>query len=84
MTRWLFKLGNRRAAITCGVLLVAVVVSVSFVIRSRSSVSAGTTVETGSSSVVQVGRGDLKKLLLLDGELRAVSSRNFEKRVKRA
>ena len=77
MTRWLFKLGNRRAAITCGVLLVAVVVSVSFVIRSRSSVSAGATAETANPSVVHVGRGDLKKLLLLDGELRAVSSRTI-------
>ena len=77
MTGWLFKLGNKRTVITCGVLLVAVVVSVSFVIRSRSSVSAGTTLETANPSVVHVGRGDLKKLLLLDGELRAVSSRTI-------
>ncbi len=77
MTRWLLKLGKRRAAITFGVLLVAIVVSATFVVRSRSSISAGATGETANSSVVQVGRGDLKKLLLLDGELRAVSSRTI-------
>ena len=77
MTLWHFNPGKRRFAVMCGVLLLALVVSATFLVRSRSSISAGATQQTANASVVQVARGDLKKLLLLDGELRAVSSRTI-------
>jgi HlyD family secretion protein len=79
MTRWFFKLGRRRAAITCGLLLLALLIPFSYIIRTRS---AGSTAANGDAaatdtSVVKVRRGDIRKTLLLDGELRAVSSRTI-------
>jgi RND family efflux transporter MFP subunit len=77
MTRWFFKLGRRRAAITCGLLLLALLIPFSYIIRTRSASSAGANADVDSTNtpVVQVRRGDIRKTLLLDGELRAVSSR---------
>ena len=81
MTRWFLKLGKRRAAITCGLLLLALVVPAAFVLRSRSAAglvsSAGADLASGDPGVAQVLRGDIRKTLLLDGELRAVSSRTI-------
>lgn len=79
MTRWFSKLGRRRAAIACGLLLVALLIPFSFVVRSRSNGSAASTEEPESTnpSFAQVRRGDIRKTLLLDGELRAVSSRTI-------
>jgi HlyD family secretion protein len=83
VTHWFFKLGARRAAISCGLLLLALLVPAAFVIRSHStarnagSISEVTPQEALGAAVVQVRRGDIKKTLLLDGELRAVSSRTI-------
>jgi HlyD family secretion protein len=83
LTHWFFKLGARRAAIFCGLLLLALLVPAAFVIRSHStngnsgSISEGTSQEALGAGVVQVRRGEIKKRLLLDGELRAVSSRTI-------
>ena len=83
MTHPLFKLSRRGATVFCCVVLIALLVPVSFVIRSNSSlgntnltpeVSAGDGV---GASAVQVRKGDLRKILLLDGELRAVRSRTI-------
>src|SRR6185503_9550367 len=83
LTHWFFRMGRRRAAILCCLLLLTLLVPASFVIKSNS-----TNDESGASSevVVQGGiavektdvhRGEIKKRLLLDGELRAVSSRTI-------
>lgn len=83
LTHWFFKLGRRRAAFLCCILVLALVGPVSFIIRSNSTSSAP---HPSSEDADQVGtaagaakvrRGDIKKTLLLDGELRAVSSRTI-------
>ena len=83
MTHWLFGKGKRRAAVICCLLLLALLVPVSVVIRSNSTngnstpVADGNTNDSSTSDVAQVRRGDIRKTLLLDGELRAVSSRTI-------
>ena len=83
MTHWLFGKGKRRAAIVCCLFLLALLLPVSVVIRSNSTngnstpVADGNTNDSSASDVAQVRRGDIRKTLLLDGELRAVSSRTI-------
>ncbi|MEK6322204.1 MAG: efflux RND transporter periplasmic adaptor subunit [Acidobacteriota bacterium] len=83
MTHWFFKRGRRRAAISCCLLLLALLVPASFIIRSNStngvpdSISEVTPAEALDTGSALVRRGDLRKRLLLDGELRAVSSRTI-------
>ena len=83
MTHWFFKMGRRRAAIFCCLLLLTLLVSASFVIRSNSTngnsgpASEGDAQDQMAAGVAQVRRGEIKKRLLLDGELRAVSSRTI-------
>lgn len=82
MTRWSFKLNKRRVAVFCCLVLLALLVSASFVLRSNSPArGAGPNAETAGESldakIIKVRRGDIRKLLLLDGELRAVSSRTI-------
>ena len=76
-------MGRRRAALSCSVLLLALLVPASFVIRSNStngnsgSSSEVVTHDGIAADVAQVRRGGIKKRLMLDGELRAVSSRTI-------
>lgn len=83
MTHWFFKMGRRRAAILCSLLLLALLVPASFVIRSNSTNGVSRPIaEAGApddvpAGVAQVRRGEINKKLLLDGELRAVSSRTI-------
>jgi HlyD family secretion protein len=83
LTHWFFKMGRRRAALFCSVLVLALLVPVSFVIRSNSTngnsgpSSEVVTQDGVAAEVAQVRRGGIKKRLLLDGELRAVSSRTI-------
>ena len=83
MTHWFFKMGRRRAALSCCVLLLVLLVPASFVIRSNSTngnsgPSSEVVTQDGiTAEVAQVRRGDIKKRLMLDGELRAVSSRTI-------
>ncbi|MFY9557760.1 MAG: efflux RND transporter periplasmic adaptor subunit [Blastocatellia bacterium] len=83
MTHWFFKQGRRRAAISSSLLLLALLAPAAFVIRSNStngtagSASESIASDGTQSAVVPVTRGNIKKRLLLDGELRAVSSRTI-------
>lgn len=76
-------MGRRRAAIICCLLLLALLVPASFVIKSNATngdSSSAPQVKTrdGENVVIaQVRRGEIRKKLLLDGELRAVSSRTI-------
>src|SRR6266446_9236183 len=76
-------MGRRRAAVSCCVLFLALLVPASFVIRSNSTngnsgPSSEVVTQDGiAAEVAQVRRGGIKKRLLLDGELRAVSSRTI-------
>ena len=83
MTHWFFRRGRRRAAITCSILFLALLVPAFFAIRSTwtssntDSEPSHTPPDAGNTGSVQVVRGELQKKLLLDGELRAVSSRTI-------
>jgi HlyD family secretion protein len=83
LTHWFLKMGRRRAALSCCVLLLALLVPASFVIRSNSTngnsgpSSEVVTQDGNAAEVAQVRRGGIKKRLMLDGELRAVSSRTI-------
>lgn len=83
MTHRLVKLGRRRVTILCSILLLAALLPVAFVMKSTSSGGAAgitpqVTVDDGDGAkAVQIKRGDLKKILVLDGELRAVRSRTI-------
>jgi HlyD family secretion protein len=83
LTHWLFGMGRRRAVFVCCLLFLALLIPATLVIRSDSSNGAagpdsGTaTPDEPAAEVVKVRRGDIKKTLLLDGELRAVSSRTI-------
>jgi len=83
LTHWFFRMGRRRAAIMGGLLLLALLVPASLVIKSNSTNSASgpvsevATNDGVAAGVSRVRRGDIKKTLLLDGELRAVSSRTI-------
>jgi len=73
-------MGKRRAVSLCCFLLCAVLVPVLFVIRSKAtngSVLAPDVTANKDAGVARVSSGDIKKMLLLDGELRAVSSRTI-------
>src|SRR6266705_2371868 len=74
-------MGRRRAAVSCSVLFLALLVPASFVIRStngNSGPSSEVVTQDGiAAEVAQVRRGGIKKRLMLDGELRAVSSRTI-------
>src|SRR5262249_48076913 len=76
-------MGTRRAAIACSVLLLSFLVPTSVVLRSNSTngnaeaTSQTVTHDGKTAEIVRVTRGDIKKTLLLDGELRAVSSRTI-------
>jgi len=79
----LFKTGKRRAAILCSLLLLTLLVPASFVIRSNatngnsSAIPEVNEADGGGATAVQVKRGNLRKILVLDGELRAVRSRTI-------
>lgn len=80
MTHWFFRMGRRRVSLLCCLILLALLVPVSFVIKSNSTNGeqrrASEVVAEGTATgLTQVRRGDIKKRLLLDGELRAVSAR---------
>ena len=82
MTHWFFRIGRRRAALLCCLLFLALLVPASFVIKSNSTNGQpGPEPEVAkdgiASGLAQVRRGEIKKRLLLDGELRAVSSRTI-------
>ncbi len=83
MAHWFFKMGRRRAVFQCCLILLTLLVPASFIIRSYSTnPGAGSamgiaTNDGAATGVSQVRRGDIKKTLLLDGELRAVSSRTI-------
>lgn len=83
MTHRLVKLGRRRVTILCCISLLAALLPVAFVMKSTSSGGAAgitpqVTVDDGDGAkAVQIKRGDLKKILVLDGELRAVRSRTI-------
>lgn len=76
-------MGKRRAAFLCCLVLLALLVPASFVIRSNATNGNSNTApnpesqEPATAQSVQVIRGQIKKTLLLDGELRAVSSRTI-------
>jgi HlyD family secretion protein len=81
---WFLSMGTRRAAIV-GCLLLESLLSVPAFFALIPSATNGST-ETSPQIVIQDGkaaeiarvtRGDIKKTLLLDGELRAVSSRTI-------
>lgn len=79
----LFKTGKRRAAILCSLLLLTLLVPASFVLRSNATngnsgiIPEVNEADGGGATAVQVKRGDLRKMLVLDGELRAVRSRTI-------
>ena len=83
MTHWFFKMGRRRAAILCCLVLLALFVPASFVIKSNSSNGNSTpapdvvALDGITGELARVRRGAIEKRLLLDGELRAVSSRTI-------
>jgi HlyD family secretion protein len=83
LTHWFFRMGRRRAAVLCCLLLLALLAPVSFVIKSNSTngdsnpASEVTTQDGKNVELAKVRRGEIKKRLLLDGELRAVSSRTI-------
>jgi len=76
-------MGRRRAAILCCVVLLALLVPASFVIKSNSSNGNSTpapdvvALDGITGELARVRRGAIEKRLLLDGELRAVSSRTI-------
>ena len=76
-------MGKRRAAFLCCLVLLALLVPASFVIRSNATNGNSNTAanpenqEQATAQSVQVIRGQIKKTLLIDGELRAVSSRTI-------
>ena len=65
----------------CCLILLALLVPASFVIKSNStngdSVPSSVVTTHDGEELAQVRRGEIKKRLLLDGELRAVSSRTI-------
>jgi len=83
LTHWFFKMGRRRAAILCCLVLLALFVPASFVIKSNSSNGNSTpapdvvALDGITGELARVRRGAIEKRLLLDGELRAVSSRTI-------
>lgn len=83
MTHWFFRMGRRRAAILCCLLLLALLIPATFVIKSNSTNGnggpppEGTSPDASESGIAKVRRGEITKRLLLDGELRAVSSRTI-------
>lgn len=83
MTHWFFRTGRRRAAILGSLLFLALLVPATFVIKSNSTNgNSGPRPEAATqdgipAGLAQVRRGEIKKSLLLDGELRAVSSRTI-------
>jgi multidrug efflux pump subunit AcrA (membrane-fusion protein) len=83
LTRLFFRMGRRRAAFVGCLLLFALLVPAAFVIKSNSPndgsrPSSEVVGQDGiSSENADVRRGEIKKRLLLDGELRAVSSRTI-------
>ncbi|HZM87290.1 MAG TPA: efflux RND transporter periplasmic adaptor subunit [Blastocatellia bacterium] len=76
-------MGRRRAAILCCLVLLALFVPASFVIKSNSSNGNSTpapdvvALDGITGELARVRRGAIEKRLLLDGELRAVSSRTI-------
>jgi HlyD family secretion protein len=84
LRRWLPKPGKRRALVISSAAFLVLLISASLFIKSKSSNDDSAfqnevTVEGEdvTSEVTEVGRGDIKRILLLDGELRAVSSRTI-------
>ena len=83
MVQRLINLSTRRVAVLCSLLLLILTAAALFAIRSNATngvpgrtpeVNAG---DGAGAAAVQVTKGDLKKILLLDGELRAVRSRTI-------
>jgi len=83
LTQWFFKIGSRRAAALCCLMLLVFLIPAAFVIKSNATNgNSNSAPETAAqpkpdASVFKVHRGDIKKTLQLDGELRAVSSRTI-------
>jgi HlyD family secretion protein len=83
LTQSFFKMGSRLAAVLCCLMLLVLLIPAAFVIKSTAnngnSNSPSETAARPESelSLFKVHRGDIKKTLQLDGELRAVSSRTI-------
>jgi multidrug resistance efflux pump len=82
VTHWFFNMGRSRAAFLCCLLLLTLLVPALFIIKSNSTNSSKSAPELATDEgvadgVFRVRRGDIRKTLLLDGELRAVSSRTI-------
>ncbi|HET9531379.1 MAG TPA: HlyD family efflux transporter periplasmic adaptor subunit [Blastocatellia bacterium] len=82
MVGWPLRLERKRTLLALALLLAAASITTALLLAARargglllSSTSASISSASLDSSIEKVKRGDIKKKLLLDGELRAVSSR---------
>src|SRR5215470_5962254 len=77
------ELASRRAALIAGVFLLLVLIAPIFIYHFNSSsfgyilASSNGAANDANAAAIEVKRGSVKKVLLLDGELRAVRSRTI-------